>query len=321
MVRSVYSCRRIAHRTPNVCLHPVDARPPARRDPRSCCRGRRWRGWSRPGRSGASPAGCSGGRRARRCRRASRIWATSWGWTPSTSKLRTPPRRSGGRPVLDDAGDLGQQRRGRTRSAPARGRRSPPADRRSGSRSAAPRPMHSAIAGVPASNFHGSSFQVVRSSVDRADHLAAGQERIHRLQQLGRAPTARRSPGRTSCGPRSRRSRSPAPGTSTGRWGAAWAPSTTMTAPSSCAQRGQRRDVVERAQRVGRLGDRQQLDVLELVRAARATPGRARRRRSAAGSAASRRSAAPGTATAPGSSGAPSRWSTIASPAPMNLRP
>ena len=30
---------------------------------------------------------------------------------------------------------------------------------------AAPSPMHSAIAGVPASNFHGSSFQVVRSSV------------------------------------------------------------------------------------------------------------------------------------------------------------
>ncbi len=29
---------------------------------------------------------------------------------------------------------------------------------------AAPRPMHSAMAGVPASNFHGSSFQVVRSS-------------------------------------------------------------------------------------------------------------------------------------------------------------
>ena len=43
----------------------------------------------------------------------------------------------------------------------------------------------------------------------RRDHVAAAEERRHRLEQLARAPTARRCPtARTACGPRRRRSRS-----------------------------------------------------------------------------------------------------------------
>ena len=72
---------------------------------------------------------------------------------------------------------------------------------------------------------------------DRADHLAAEVERRHRLEQLARAPRARRRrSARRACGRRSRGNRSRAPGRRSARWGAAWAASTTMIAPCSCAQ-------------------------------------------------------------------------------------
>ena len=46
----------------------------------------------------------------------------------------------------------------------------------------------------------------------RADHVAAGEERLHRLRAAPRGPRARRRrSGRTSCAPRSRRSRRRAP--------------------------------------------------------------------------------------------------------------
>ena len=49
-------------------------------------------------------------------------------------------------------------------------------------------PITSAMAGVPASNFQGSSFQLVPVEPHGADHLAAGEERGHRLEQLAAAP-------------------------------------------------------------------------------------------------------------------------------------
>ena len=93
-------------------------------------------------------------------------------------------------------------------------------------------PTPSAIAGVPASNLLRQLVERGPSSRDRADHLAAGQERRHRLEQLLAAPQrARARSGRRACGPRRRRSRSPAPATSMGRCGADCAPSTTSTPP------------------------------------------------------------------------------------------
>ena len=48
--------------------------------------------------------------------------------------------------------------------------------------------MASAIGGVPASNFHGSSLGVNPSRRDVADHLAAAEERRHGVEQLLAAP-------------------------------------------------------------------------------------------------------------------------------------
>ena len=94
----------------------------------------------------------------------SRICATSCGCTSSTSKLTMPARRSAGGPKTAHARDLGERVRARTRRARARAPRSPRGRPPRRSRCATPKPYASAIAGVPASNLYGSSFQLVRSS-------------------------------------------------------------------------------------------------------------------------------------------------------------
>ena len=58
---------------------------------------------------------------------------------------------------------------------------------------AAPRPTHSTIAGVPASNFQGRLVEGRLLELDRLDHLAAAQERRHLLEQLLAAPQRARA--------------------------------------------------------------------------------------------------------------------------------
>ena len=101
---------------------------------------------------------------------------------------------------------------------------------------AAPRPTHSTIAGVPASNFHGRLLNdVFSSSTDwiispplmNGGILASSSSR----PQSAPAPLG---PG--SLWPENAKKSQPSSCTSTARCGADWAPSTTTTASRSCAQ-------------------------------------------------------------------------------------
>ena len=64
-------------------------------------------------RTGASPAARSGDRPAPRCRRSSSTWATSCGWTPSTTNAIVAPRSTGSDAADDphpvDLPQLGQR--------------------------------------------------------------------------------------------------------------------------------------------------------------------------------------------------------------------
>ena len=53
---------------------------------------------------------------------------------------------------------------------------------------AAPRPMASVIGGVPASNLAGSSARGEAVEADVGDHVAAAEERRHRVEQCLAAP-------------------------------------------------------------------------------------------------------------------------------------
>ena len=57
-----------------------------------------------------------------------------------------------------------------------------------GTRSAAPRPTASVMGGVPASNLAGSSARGEPVEADVGDHVAAAEERRHRVEQLVAAP-------------------------------------------------------------------------------------------------------------------------------------
>ena len=127
---------------------------------------------------------------------------------------------------------------------------------------AAPSAIDSAIAGVPASNFQGRSFQVVFSSCDRADHLAAGQKRRHLLEQLGAAPEDAGAgaahlvagEGVEVAAQRLNVDRAV---------GGGLRAVDDQDGAAIVGPRGQRRDVVDGAERVGDVGDGDQLDVLD----------------------------------------------------------
>ena len=130
---------------------------------------------------------------------------------PSRLKETMPGAPLGGRAVERDARNLARAARARTRRARARAPRSrrarPPRGSRPRRRARPPRPSapcppRTCAAARPTSS----------GRADRADHVAAGEERLHPLQQLGSSPRARRSrSGRTSCGRRARGSRRRAP--------------------------------------------------------------------------------------------------------------
>ena len=173
---------------------PRAARRPARRRPRGSCARRSsrasWRGtpsrrisgWAQwwPARTQTLRAAedarrrRAGGRRRARTRRARRA-------------APRPGRRSSGPAPRRGA-------RARTRSASASCAWTASTPSASSHSTAAPSPVASTYGDVPASNFHGSSFHVERSKSTERDHVAAGQERRHRLQQLAPAVRARRSP-------------------------------------------------------------------------------------------------------------------------------
>ncbi len=103
----------------------------------------------------------------------------------------------------------------------------------------------------------GAGLELVRQLVPRrrprnhrGDHVAAGEERRHLLQQLacGRAARRPRS-ARAPCGRSRRRGPRPAPPV-TGMWGTAWAPSTSDTAPAARMRAVHLRDGVDRAEHV-----------------------------------------------------------------------
>ena len=107
---------------------------------------------------------------------------------------------------------------------------------RSGSRSprrARPTP---AMFGVPASNLFGSDVVGRPLERHRADHVAAALIRRHLLEERRACRTARRCrSGRTSCGRRTRRSRSRAPARRPACAAPACAPSTSTGTPRACA--------------------------------------------------------------------------------------
>ena len=112
----------------------------------------------------------------------------------------------------------------------------------------APGRAASAIGGVPASNFWAPRSSSARREVDRADHLAAGQERLHRLEEFAPGPRGPRYlSARAPCGQTRRRSPQPIDWTSTGMCGTACAPSMSDTAPAArCARPS--RDGIDRAE-------------------------------------------------------------------------
>ena len=187
--------------------------------------------------------------------------AMSCGCMPSIVNDTTPPRRSrSGGPNRCDALDLGQALQ-RVRGQLALVRADAlHADRRRGSRSAAPSPTASAIADVPASNFHGSSFQV--ECVDAPRARSCGRRRgtaaSPRAARAGRAARRCRS-GRAPCGRSRRRSRRRSRARSTGSCGTACAPSISdHRAGGACAPRdlGHR---VDRAEHVRDVSDGDEL--------------------------------------------------------------
>ena len=118
---------------------------------------------------------------------------------------------------------------------------------------------------------------------DRGDHVPAGEERRHGVQQLGAAvQDADAGRARRPCGRSSRRSRRPARARSTGICGTACAPSTTTIAPAAWARRTISCDRVDGPEHVGDVRDGDDLDVaagqqgVELVEVA-AGPRRRRR--------------------------------------------
>ena len=108
------------------------------------------------------------------------------------------------RQALDLRAGARARRRVRSRSCA----RTAPCRSRRGSRSRRRARRASAIGDVPASNFHGSSFQVEGSQLDARDHVAAAEERAAspRAARGGRAARRCRS-GRAPCGRSRRRSR------------------------------------------------------------------------------------------------------------------
>ena len=139
----------------------------------------------------------------------------SCGCTPSITKesdgdLVRRGRRSGARPAARAARRVASARSSASQAAAAA-----PVERLRGSRAPPPGPTAPAMFGVPASKRCGGTSNSVFSKRHRADHVAAALVGRHRLEELARGRTARRCrSGRRPCGPRRRRSRSPAPATS-----------------------------------------------------------------------------------------------------------
>ena len=126
---------------------------------------------------------------------------------------------------------------------------------------------------------------------DGADHARRRPGRAASPRAARAAPRARRCrSGRRPCGRRRRRSRSPAPATSTGRCGAACAPSTRTSAPRACARSTISAHRVDGAEGVRDVGDgdeprarrEQPLELLEHAarRGRRSAPRRRRAPRS-----------------------------------------
>ena len=164
----------------------------------------------------------------------------SWAWMPSNRNEIAPPRtvdvaRAVDREAVAEA--VARARRARSavsctlvradRVHAERARGSRPRRRsRSPRRSAGCRPRTST----------GTSLVVKPSMRDVADHLAAAEERRHRLEQLGAGPE-RADAGRAEhlvAGER-RRSRRPTPARRPARCGTAWHASTSTSAPAACA--------------------------------------------------------------------------------------
>ena len=132
----------------------------------------------------------------------SRTWATSCGWMPGRLNGTTPPRQVRvERPVELDPGHLARQHLERVGDELALVRadrvhadahqvlgRDPEADGVADGRR-------------PRLELPGDVVELAPAEVDLADHLAAGEERRHRLEQLAPRPQrARAHRGRASCG-------------------------------------------------------------------------------------------------------------------------
>ena len=287
----------------------MQARRPGDRRRPACCRRRSWRGWS-PRRRGRAISGWLQWWPARTATFSpSRIAATSCGWmSPSVKEITPLALRRIGRAEERQTRAPRPAAPGRSRAAPARGRgrASMPSPVRYST--ATPRPIASPTAGVPASNWAGTSAQVERSSVDLADHAAAAHEGRHRLEQRALAVEhagAHRAEHLVAGEGEEVDSRAPA------------------RRPAGAARSGRRRpapprrphapcavivgDVVDRAEAVGDVGDGDQLRLA-------ASAARRRRSMSSRWSAVSgivvdarRPSPRPAAARARGWSGAPSR--------------
>ena len=176
--------------------------------------------------------------------------ATSCGWTPSTFSETIPARRSGGGPYVVIQGS--SPRRPSVYSTSSRSCcsiASSPASEHVVDR---PRrsPTASAIAGVPASNLYGSSFQVVRS-IETERIISPPRLNGDIASSSSRRPQSAPIPlgPHILCEEIARNSQSSA-WTSIGRCGAACAASTTMIAPRSCAHAARSLHGIDRAERV-----------------------------------------------------------------------
>ena len=243
----------------------------------------RWkRGYPRfPGSSLASRAAASrsGARRAPRRRRRSSTVATSCGWMSlererhHAAALLRRRARARGRPGTSRSRSMRVAR-------PARGRARTPRPCRAprGSRPRRRRPTASAIAMVPASNFHGSSFhfELGRASPRGSSRRRPGTAASPRAARA--APTARRCrSARASCAPVNATKSQPSACTSTGMCGTLCEASTSTSAPAACAGARDLRDRVHGAEHVRDVHHADQLHAAVGEQAGQRRPGPARR--------------------------------------------
>ena len=132
----------------------------------------------------------------------SRTWATSCGWMPGRLNGTTPPRQVRvQRPVELDAGDLARQDLERVRDELALVLADGVHAERHQVLGGDAEPDRVADGRRARLELPGDLVELAAPQVDLADHLAAGEERRHRLEQLAPRPQrARAHRRRASCG-------------------------------------------------------------------------------------------------------------------------